>query len=307
MKKLAEQKKLFDKTSLKVAVLAGALVLSQLFGAESKAEAFNLPPMSITAPPAPQLPPPPIPQALRDGLPLPEMPAFPRHFISIGRSGYAPAVGEIWGANGLPAFHDYEDAGWGTDKNPSTARASYAQRAALSLLIAAEARNMSLSHQIAVGEVAVRRAMSKCWNRNRRRPPSIWAILHDPGQYDQMTLGRIARGEVRGTEMSTLAAAIALSGTTNYSFGTYFQHSLQDRNLTHWIDRHAFSDTSGRSGSITFNLRSFLEALGYDPTLFNPTGFGLVSEKESKLSHLDLMYKAPEIPVAESTLAQLSY
>ena len=187
---------------------------------------------------------------------------------SIGRSGHAPDEGEIWGET-LPGMFIHPEAGGGTDMNPNTYLASDYEQALLARAISAEAFEFSLEHHIAVGEVIMRRVMSSEWYPGAQ--DTIHDVLSAEGQYP-MTWRKITNQinhNNPSTEKATQAAAAVLAGMSDYSQGSYFQHSNQGRDVF-FIDDQAFSQTRWTRD---YALQSFLDADGHNPELYNPTSF----------------------------------
>jgi len=173
--------------------------------------------------------------------------------------GYSPPVnipnlGAIWGGtsgNLLPVNANYRGVGGGTCRNPRTYRASDWEKIMLARVIAGEARNMPLAHQVAVGEVVMRRVMCKNWGGN-----TIYDIISAPGQYDTFSRDtwqvvqtrRRPTQYVWATQNSTNAANSALMGTSNYSQGMFFQHSDATKWSSGgeriWLDGMIFSNSS---------------------------------------------------------------
>jgi len=143
------------------------------------------------------------------------------------------ALGSIWGGtsgNLLPVGSNYRGRNGGGCKHPSLYQPTDWERIMLARVIAGEARSMPLEHQVAVGEVVMRRVMCDNWNKNQN---SIYDIIAAPGQYDTFSQDTLQVVQTRrrptdyvyATEKSSDAANRALYGTTNFSRNTYFQHA----------------------------------------------------------------------------------
>jgi len=146
-----------------------------------------------------------------------------------GGGGYTSDLGEVWGGTTLlPSPGTYSGSGGGTDKNPCTYKATNWERVMLARVINAEYSGSNLEHQIAVGEVIMRRVMSSQWGGN-----TIYDIISASGQYDTFsrTSWQVVQTRSRPTDYrwatasSSQAAHIVLNGTTNHSGGAYFQHN----------------------------------------------------------------------------------
>jgi len=157
---------------------------------------------------------------------------------------YTP-LGPVWGQNSagthdqLPNInhYDYRGKNGGGCKHPSTYQPTDHERIMLARAIRAEADDSwGRFHQIAVGEVIMRRVMCGTNDSMVRNRNTIYDTISAPGQYAVWvpSTGQILGN--RSTEQSSEAAAVALRGITNYSggrsgdgrsgdpVGRYFQH-----------------------------------------------------------------------------------